>query len=391
MKTRSIIIIGAGIGGLVLARLLAADGHRVTVIERAKDFTAQGHSIGFRGVGFQVMEELGLREEAERTGRKYRLNRTYSIKGDLLRTTTMEDQARAVGGVAVTQRGLLHAVLSKDLPSDIDLRFGLKPVSVTEREENVVVELDDGSALQGDIVVGADGANSMIRNLVLPGIEAHDFGGIYVGMTVKTDHGLPLDEISTFFGTARTVAFFPVDLGTVAVVLYQDDGYGPTPTEDSPQVWASYLDDTFADAPTSVRRILGALKPGDDVFHDRIVQIPPTRAVSGRVVLVGDAGYCPTFFSGNGAALASAGAYCLAKCLRNCDDDRAALQEYERRILPFAAGYQANARRLKSLLFTRSKLTIAVRELVLRYTPAFLFALNARRHYRGEVRLADAV
>ena len=137
--------------------------------------------------------------------------------------------------------------------------------------------------------------------------------------------------------------------------------------------------------------MLDALKPGDDVFHDRIRQVPAQCAVAGRVVLVGDAGYCPTFFAGNGAALAAVGAYCLARCLKAHDDDTAALQDYEARILPFAAGYQANARRMRATLFDRSPLKIVVRELGMKYMPQAIFARNQRRHYRGEVQLSDVI
>jgi 2-polyprenyl-6-methoxyphenol hydroxylase-like FAD-dependent oxidoreductase len=391
VKRRAITIVGAGIGGLTLARFLAADGHRVTLIERASDFSAQGHSIGFRGVGFQVMELLGLRARVEQTGRHYRATRTYTMAGEQLRTVMSRDHAQAVGGIAVTQRGLLHAALHEGLPPEIEVRFGVKPIGLKEEGDEVVVALSDGTSLRSDLLVGADGANSTVRRLAMPDTESVDCGGVYVGMTIKTDHGLMVQEVAAYFGVARIVSFLPIDRQSVSVVIYQDDSYEAVPVENSPGAWAPYLKRAFADAAEPVRRILPSLQLGDDIYHDRIRQVPPKRVVSGRIALIGDAGYCPTFFSGNGSALAAVGAYCLAKWLRTSEDDRAVLEEYQKRILPFAAGYQTNATRLRNTLFTHSGWKIALRHLALRYTPEFIYARGTRRHYRGEARLSEVM
>jgi 2-polyprenyl-6-methoxyphenol hydroxylase-like FAD-dependent oxidoreductase len=389
VKTRSIAIVGGGIGGLTLARFLAQDGHRVTVIERARDFSAQGHLIGFRGVGFEVMELLGLRSRAEQIGRGFRATRSYTMSGAHLRTVRSDDHARAVGGISVTQRGLLHAVLHEDLPRAIELRFGLKPVALQQKADSVDVSLSDGPPLRAELLVGADGANSAVRRLALPEVTAVDCGGVYAAMTVNLEHGLPTGEIAAYFGEARLAAFFPIDTRTVGVVIYQDDSYEAVPADNAPEAWAEYLKRTFVHSAEPVRRILGAVKPGDYVYHDRICLVPPKQVVSGRVALVGDAGYSPTFLSGNGSALSAVGACYLAKCLRTYDDDRAAYEAYQTRIVPFAAGYHVNAKRLRGILFEHSPWKNAVRRLAMRYAPTFIYSRNARRHYRGDVHLSD--
>jgi 2-polyprenyl-6-methoxyphenol hydroxylase-like FAD-dependent oxidoreductase len=197
--------------------------------------------------------------------------------------------------------------------------------------------------------------------------------------------------MAVFYDKARLISFFPVDAGSVAVVLYQDDGWGPVPDGNSAAEWAPFLNKAFAHTAKPIRRVLAGLKDGDDIYHDRIVQILPNQAVKGRVALIGDAGFAPTFLSGNGAAVASVAAWCLARSLRTIDDDHAALEDYEKRILPFAAGYQANARQMRDTLFARGWGKLLIRRLGMKYMPASVWARRATRHYKGEVQLADAL
>ena len=390
MRKRSIVIIGAGIAGLTLARFLERDGHSVTLIERAKDFSAQGHSIGFRGIGFQVMDLLGLKDRIESTGRGYRASVSRTMRsGRQLRTTLYSDHAKTVGGNTTTQRGMLHRALAENLPPAIDLRFGLRPTAIAQDTAKASVTLSDGTTLSADVLVGADGANSEVRRIVMPEIAFRDFGGVYVGMTVSVDHGQGVDDANSYWGRGRLAALFPVNAQSMAVVVYQTDDYGPVPDSDDPIAWRDYFAKAYADAAPPVRRVLGALKPGDDVFHDRIRQVPPDHAARGRIALVGDAGYCPTFFAGNGAAVAAVGAYCLARSLRNVDDDVEALKAYEARILPFAAGYQASALGMRNRLFERSRVKTVIRALGMQFMPASVFARAQSRQYRAETKLSD--
>jgi 2-polyprenyl-6-methoxyphenol hydroxylase-like FAD-dependent oxidoreductase len=390
MQPKTVVIVGGGIGGLTLARFLVRDGHRVTIIERVKEYASQGQAIGFRSVGLQAMDELGMRARIEQVGYNPRASVSYTMRGEPLREMLYSDHAEDVGGVVVTLRARLHAALYEDLPPEISVKFGLSPTAIKQDNAGVSVTLSNGETLTCDLLVGADGANSTVRRLVLPKVQVLDFG-VYTAMTLDTEHGLAPDEVHSFYAPARIVIFFPIGPSRVSVVIYQDHKYPAPPEDNTPEAWRPYLEKSFAHAAPQIRRVFAGLKAGDGIYHDIIRMVPPKQAVAGRVAFVGDAGYCPSFFSGNGAGVATAAAYCLTKCMAKHEDMAGALKEYESLILPFAAEYQANANRMRTLLLTRSPITNFVREMAQRYAPDSTFRKRSRDHYRGDVKLADWV
>jgi len=129
------------------------------------------------------------------------------------------------------------------------------------------------------------------------------------------------------------------------------------------------------------------MKTGDDVFADQILMVPATRLVKGRVALLGDAGYCPTFFSGMGAAAALLGAYALSRQLDKQDDVIAALAAYEERIVPLAKGYQKAAFGGRRRTLARGLMS-SIRNMVTARMPEKVGEMATRRHYQVEVTMA---
>ena len=80
---------------------------------------------------------------------------------------------------------------------------------------------------------------------------------------------------------------------------------------------------------------------GETFYLQEAAQVKSTSLVSGRVALLGDAGYCPSPLSGQGTTLALIGAYTLAGCIATYEDHREALQEYEKQMRPFVDSIQS--------------------------------------------------
>ncbi|MCZ9342076.1 FAD-dependent monooxygenase, partial [Streptomyces sp. TRM76130] len=97
----------------------------------------------------------------------------------------------------------------------------------------------------------------------------------------------------------------------------------------------------FAGAGWEIPQMVGAMRDADDLFFDTVGQIRMPHWSSGRVALVGDAAYAPSFLTGQGSSLALVGAYMLAGALAANRDHTAAFAAYERDIRAFVAMNQA--------------------------------------------------
>ena len=107
----------------------------------------------------------------------------------------------------------------------------------------------------------------------------------------------------------------------------------------------------------------------EDFYFDSITQIRMDRWSSGRVTLLGDAGYCPSPLSGQGSSLAVVGAYVLAEELARHTDAARALAGYEARMRPYVRANQDIAGSGMRFLAPRTRFGIASRDLLVRLSP----------------------
>src|SRR6202035_3995557 len=153
--------------------------------------------------------------------------------------------------------------------------------------------------------------------------------------------------------------------------------------------WREYFLGDGGDQPDFVGKVLTAIPDDLYVFADRIIMIPTKRLVDGRIALVGDAGYCPTFMSGMGAAAALQGAYCLAAQIDRHADPMDALRRYEQKILPIATAYQKSARLMRNLILTRSPFKRWLLDNALRLVSTRQLSKRAQQFYHSEVDLEE--
>src|SRR4029077_15328858 len=159
-----ILVVGAGVGGISVARGLLRDGHDVTVFERRPDMRAAGGAVTIWPNGSTVLDQLGV--DMEGAGQLLSTVRITTSTGRPLPTVDVTTIVDRLGGrVRMVPRRVLLERLMEGFPAD-RVRCNSRAVGVAGTPDGVRIEFEDGSSAEGDVLIGADGLHSTIRDIV---------------------------------------------------------------------------------------------------------------------------------------------------------------------------------------------------------------------------------
>src|SRR5690606_6643662 len=179
MKTPSIAIIGAGIGGLTLAAALSRFGIATTIYEQAEKFGPVGAGIQLTSNSVKALAGLGLQERLLQNGfcPQSGLNRQWDT-GEVTNTLEMGAGLAARYGAPdiALHRSVLHDALASVLDINTTIRLNKRLKGLTQNSEGVTLTFEDGEIAHADAVIGADGLHSVVRRETL-GNEAPLYTG----------------------------------------------------------------------------------------------------------------------------------------------------------------------------------------------------------------------
>lgn len=319
---RKVLISGAGIAGPALAFWLNRYGFAVTVVEKARTPRDGGYPIDVRGTALEVVRRMGI------------LPRLRDVHIDLRRLTFLEGDGSQVasvnphtvtGGVAgrdlEVRRGDLTDALQAAVRDDVEFLYNDSIDTFDQSGHGVDVTFRGGSRRTFDLVFGADGLHSRTRELLFgPEAQFHRYlGYCFAGFTMRNTFGL-FRETTLWNTPGRAAALYAVgDDDEVHAFLNFAHPEPPFHAFRNPEAQRNLVAAVFADAGWEVPGMVAAMRDADDLFFDVVSQIRMPRWSRGRVALVGDAAYSPSFLTGQGSSLALVGAYMLAGLLADRD------------------------------------------------------------------------
>lgn len=342
-----VLISGASVAGLTLAYWLSRCGSDVTVVERASTVRSGGYPIDVRGTAIGVLEKMDLLPQVQAAHIDSRsmtfVNRGGEVVGNIPPYVVMgNDIARDVELPRGALTELLYGLTKGD---DVRYRFNSSVQALVDDGAGVHVLFEGGQREHYDVVVGADGLHSRIRELTFGAEEQFNLslGYSFNLFTMPNDLGLTHEAI-TYSEPGRTAGMFAVrdSQDVFAFLIFAADQLSVASARDAAKQ-RERTEAVYAGAGWEVPRMIEAMGGADDLYFDSVSQIRMSKWSSGRIGLVGDAAYAPSFLSGQGTSLALVGAYVLAGELASNANPADAFAAYERIVRPFVEANQALA------------------------------------------------
>ncbi|MBT3533980.1 MAG: NAD(P)-binding protein [Rhodospirillaceae bacterium] len=326
-----IAIIGAGMGGLAAAAALRGVGFQVHVYEQAEQFARVGAGIQMSPNAMRALRGLGLEETIRRTAFQPETwnNREWDSGAEKFELT-LGRRAEAQFGAPYLQmhRGDLHAALLSAVPAT-DISLNKRLVDVAPLPNGCGLSFADGTEGEADLIVGADGVHSRIRE-ILHGAERPTATGrvAYRATFPASRLRQPVGECTKWWGPDRHIVIY-------YVTAARDEVYFVTSLPDpdwAHESWSATGDmavvrDAFAGFHDEVREVLRAC---ETVHRWAILDREPLENWFGNgSVLLGDAAHPMTPYMAQGAAMAIEDGVMLARALQQSADINGALEVFE--------------------------------------------------------------
>ena len=387
-----ILISGAGIAGPTLAYWLLRYGHEPTLVEHASNLRTGGYVIDFWGAGYDIAGKMGLTPHLRDIG--YFVEEVRFVDGEGRRSGgfSAEVFSEATRDRYVSlRRGDLASAIYGTIDGKVEAVFGDSIAAIEETPEGVDVSFARSAPRRFDLVIGADGLHSRVRELAFgPQDRFEDYLGYKVA-AFEVPGYRPRDELVYVMYTevGRQVARFAMrDDNTLILFVYIDeDRQMPADVDGQKAAIAA----RFAGSAWECKPILAALDAADSLYFDRVSQIRMDGWHSDRVALAGDAAFCASLLAGEGSALAMIAAYVLAGELHRADGDHvAAFSRYEALMRPFILEKQKAARGFAGAFAPSSELGLFLRNQISKMLGIpFIAHLAIGRGLRDNIALPD--
>lgn len=390
MIGRSVLIVGGGIAGPTLAFWLLRHGFAPTIVERSRQPQKEGYVIDFWGLGYDIVERMGLLPQVLKAG--YQLNEMRFVDRAGRRKAALDvDLFRAAteGRYTSLPRGALSAILHEAIAGRASIRWGDSATSLIQQGDGVLVGFESGSSELFDIVVGADGLHSVVREQIFgKAAQFEKYLGYRVAAFETVGYRKRDETAYVNFGTPG------LQVGRLALrddrTMFLMVAAEAEPGEGRLGLRATkdYLHARFGNMGWELPDILAAADASAEIYLDRVSQIRMRRWYRGYVALLGDAAYAPSLLAGQGSALAVVGAYVLAGEMSRGIAPEGAFDRYQDLLQRFIVEKQDAAMKLAGSFVPQTQIGLWLRNAAMQVlaVPGFgKFAM--RKSFSDELRL----
>lgn len=321
-----VLVVGGGIGGMSAAITLRRLGVQVDLIDLDPGWRVYGAGITITGATLRAFKALGILDEVLAQAYAGEGIQVCDRHGRPLRIVPTPAAEAGVPGCGGIMRPLLHSILSqKTLAADVSVRLGLTVDHLASDADGIDVRFSDGAEARYDLVIGADGVFSRVRQLLFPDAPRPQYTGQCVWRIVA-HRPRTIERRHFFLGGPVKVGLTPVSRDQMYIFLLETTARRPV--LDEPALanglarllegyggpLARILDQRVEGTPIVLRPLEGFLLPKP--WH------------VGRVLLIGDATHPTTPQLASGAGMAIEDALVLGDVLRDASTVEGALEAF---------------------------------------------------------------
>lgn len=329
-----ILVVGGGIGGLAVALALARTGQQVTVYERTSEIKEVGAGLTVWPNAVNVLQKLGMTEIVPTIGMPAHYRTIQTWQGKVLSRIHVDEIAGSP--IQVMHRADLQGALLQAVESaGISVQLGKQCTGLAENANGVEAAFSDGTTAQGDLLIGADGIRSVIRQQLFgpPNIRYAGYSS-WRGIASIDREMIPFGVSSETWGVGRRIGLIPLKnermYWFVARTVAEGDG-----KEDSAEKRKQQVQELFRGWHDPIGQVIEGTEPSMIIHSDVYAIEPLTKWYRGRVVLIGDAAHAMAPNMGQGGCQAIEDAPVLAESLQTHGTDiAAALAAYEAKRMP---------------------------------------------------------
>lgn len=367
MNDMKITIAGGGIAGLTAGAALLKTGHKVTILEQAPEIRAAGAGLALAANAMHALDCIGIADVVRREGNELDF---FSIRNRKGRLISRNDSRKGIpysrGNNFTIDRGALQGVL-KQVNTGNEIITGKRLQRLNEHPNGITLWFDDGTFMETDVLIAADGIHSVVRRHLFPE-EKYPlrYSGYTCWRAIVHCPDLRLSESSETWGANGRFGIVPLAGGKVywfatANARENDLQMRRTTPADLQQRFENY----HTPIPELIKRT-----SNDQLLWNDISDLTPLPQFHhGRIVLIGDAAHATTPNMGQGACQAMEDAYVLSEELQRNPTPEQAFEAFSRRRLERTHQIVRTSRKLGALAQSAHPLMMAVRNTLFRMIP----------------------
>jgi 2-polyprenyl-6-methoxyphenol hydroxylase-like FAD-dependent oxidoreductase len=362
-----ILINGGGIAGLTCAIALQKLGIETAVYESTPEIKPVGAGLVIQSNAIRALEYIGIEDKIIDAANPINQIAIIDEKANVIKKQKPSSINRELFAGLAIHRHTLHQILKSYLPEDL-LFTSKKATSFLNKDGKVILQFEDGTNVEGDFLISADGINSNIRLQLLPDSKPR-YAGHICWRSVIDNSDLKISEATETWGSKGRFGIVPINENKIY--------WYATISSNQFDVKINHynlknIKEHFSDYHSTVHEILEK-SSNEKLIKNPICDIKPLNQFAfNKVLLIGDAAHATTPNLGQGACQAIEDVMVLHQEIVSGKDVESAFKSFEKRRMDKAKYIINTSRKLGSIAQIENKFLISLRNIVFKLTPDFI-------------------